>query len=140
MGDVTFTQNEVCEEEGKLRSKVDVENFAELKHQILLDIKAVVEIEDIPAELISNWDYTAISVVQVSSWTMEMKGAKRVQIAGISDKRQITAVFCATLAVELLLFQLLYQGKMTACLPEYKYPGDWHVTFTHLITGQMRIK
>ena len=61
---------------------------------------------------------------------MEMKGAKRVHIAGISDKRQITSVFCATLAGELLPFQLIYQGKTTACLPAYKFPGDWHVTLT----------
>ena len=25
---------------------------------------------------------------------------------------------------------MIYQGKTTACLPQYKFPDDWHVTFT----------
>ena len=61
---------------GSSAAKVSVENFVELKQQFLPDIKAVVEIEDIPAELIFNWDHTAISIVPGSSWTMEMKGTK----------------------------------------------------------------
>ena len=84
--------------------------------------------EDIPPELVFNWDQTAISIVPGSSWTMEMKGSKRVEIVGVSDKRQITAVFCGTLAGEFLPPQLIYQGKTTACLPQHKFPSDWHVT------------
>ena len=59
-----------------------------------------------------------------------MKGSKRVEIVGISDKRQITAVFCGTLAGEFLPPQLIYQGKTAACLPQHKFPSDWHVTCT----------
>ena len=54
--------------------------------------------EDIPPEMIFNLDHTAISIVPGSSWTMELKGSKRVEIVGISDKRQITDIFCGTLA------------------------------------------
>jgi hypothetical protein len=61
---------------------------------------------------------------------MELKGSKRVEIVGIDDKRQITAVFCGTLAGEFLPLQLIYQGKTKASLPPYKFPSDWHVTFT----------
>ena len=61
---------------------------------------------------------------------MEVKGSKRVEIAGIGDKRQITAVFCGTLTGEFLPPQLIYQGKTTACLPRCNFPKDWHVTFT----------
>ena len=76
-----------------------------------------------------NWDQTVISIVPGSSWTMEMKDSKRVETVGISDKRQITAVLCCTLAGESLPCQLIYQGKTTACLPQHKFPSDWHVTY-----------
>ena len=58
----------------------------------------------IPPELVINWDRTAIKVVPVSSLTMEKKGSKRVEIAGVDNKRQITAVFAATPVGEFLPF------------------------------------
>ena len=45
-----------------------------------------------------NWDQTGISVFPDSAWTMDLKGSKRVERVGISDKRQITAIFCGSLA------------------------------------------
>ena len=53
------------------------------------------------------------------NWIIEPKGSKRVELAGLNDKRQITAVFCASLAGEFLPVQLIYQGKTTACLPNF---------------------
>ena len=50
----------------------------------------VVEMEEIPPELILNWDQTGMNLVPVSSWTMNQSGAKRVKVKGVSDKRQIT--------------------------------------------------
>ena len=60
---------------------------------------------------------------------MEAKGSKRVEIVGMDDKRQITAVFCGALSGEFLPPQLIYQGKTTACLPHHQFPRDWHVTY-----------
>ena len=76
------------------KSKVMVENFEEVKAQFLLDIKAVVKFHDIPSSLIINWDQTGIHYVPVGSWPMEKEGSKRVEIAAVDDKRQITAVCC----------------------------------------------
>jgi len=39
-----------------------------------------------PPQLIINWDQTAVHYVPVGSWTMELEGAKRVDIAGKVDK------------------------------------------------------
>ena len=103
-------------------AKISVTNFEELKEQYLLDIKAVTIMEEVPPEHILNWDHTGISIVPGSAWTMELKGFKRVEIVGISDKRQITAVICGSMAGELLPFQLIYQGKTNTCLPQYKFP------------------
>ena len=108
-------------------AKVDPSHFKELKEQFLLDIKAVVDMEDVPSDLILNWDHTGINVVLGSQWTMEAKGSKRVETVGVNDKPQITAVLCAALSGELLPLQLIYQGETSACL---MFPQDWNVTFT----------
>ena len=54
----------------------------------LLDIKACVEFEDIPHELILNWDKKGLKIVPCTSWTMEKKGTKRVELVGTDNKRQ----------------------------------------------------
>ena len=47
---------------------------------------------------------------------MAQKGAKRIEMIGLQDKRQITAVVCGTLSGEFLPLQLIYTGKTAACL------------------------
>ena len=44
--------------------KLSVTNFDELKDQYLMDIKSVVEMEEIPPQLVFNWDQTGISIVR----------------------------------------------------------------------------
>ena len=61
---------------------------------------------------------------------MEQKGSKRVELAGLNDKCQKIAVFCATPADEFLPVQLIYQGKTTASLSRFAFPDDWDITFT----------
>ena len=62
--------------------KVTVEHFDELKKLFLLEFNNVVEMDEVPAELIINWDQTGINYIPVSSWTMEEEGSKRVQVVG----------------------------------------------------------
>ena len=112
------------------KAKVSVSDFEALKAQFIYDIQVVVEMEEIPGELIINWDQTGIHYVPVSSWTMEREGSKRVEIAGIDDKRQITAVFAGTLVGDFLPPQLIYQGKTKKSLPSVEFPSNWHVTYT----------
>ena len=50
--------------------------FEELKEQCLLDIKAAVEIINVPIDLIMNWDHTGVNIVPGSKWTIEEKEAK----------------------------------------------------------------
>ena len=112
------------------KAKVSIENFEEVKAQFLIDIKAVVGFEEIPLDLIINWDQTGIHYVPVGSWTMEKEGAKRVEIAGVDDKRQITAVFAGSLTGDFLPPQLIYKGTTHRCLPTLSFPPDWHITFS----------
>ena len=45
------------------KSKYSVENFAEKKREFLDDLVATVQMEDIPPELVLNWDQTGIKLV-----------------------------------------------------------------------------
>ena len=53
------------------KAKIEIENFEKVKAQFLLDIKVVCEMEEIPFDLVINWDQTGIHYVPVGSWTME---------------------------------------------------------------------
>ena len=55
-------------------------------------IKATLEMEEILLKLILNWDQTDIKLVSLTGWTMEEQGARRVELVGLYDKQQITAV------------------------------------------------
>ena len=62
---------------------------------------------------------------------MEKKGTKRIEIEGIDDKRQITAVFACSLSGQFLPLQLIYQGTTPKCLPKgVSFPDGWHLTYT----------
>ena len=63
---------------------------------------------------------------------MEYKGVpiKRVEIAGVDDKRQITAVFAAIAVGKFLPIQLIYRRRTAASLPAFTFPDDWSVTYT----------
>ena len=111
-------------------NKLSPTNFLELKKQYLVDIKSVVEMEDIPNSLILNWDQTAMKIVPSSSWTMEKRGCKRVKIAAVDDKRQITAVFACSVLGYFLPVQLIYHGTTERCLPPVTFPPGWHITCT----------
>ncbi|XP_061195962.1 uncharacterized protein LOC133204236 [Saccostrea echinata] len=99
-----------------------------IKDEFLQRINSVVKKHDIPPELIYNWDHTGINYVPVSSWTMEVEGTQRVPIIGLDDKRQVTVVFAGTLSGDFLAPQVIYQGKTSACHPEYDFPLAWNIT------------
>ena len=107
-----------------------VENFGQVKEDFLLDVKNIVLMDEIPGELIINWDQTGVNYIPVSSWTMQSEGAKKVEIIAKDDKRQITIVFAGSLKGDVLPLQVIYQGKTPRCLPSVKLPSNWHITFS----------
>ena len=110
------------------KSKNNVADFLQLKESFLMDVRTTVMMEEIPSELVLNWDQTGIKLVPSNGWTMEQKGACRVEVAGLNDKRQITAVFCGSLLGHFLPVQLIYKGKTSRCHPRYEFPSNWHIT------------
>ena len=81
----------------------------EEKHSFLSELLDTAN--DIPPELIFNWDQTGLNLVPTPLWTLDKKGRKRIDIVGHQDKQQITAVMCSSLVGELLPFQLVYGSK-----------------------------
>jgi len=82
-------------------AKVTVDDLASLERQFLLDIRGIVEMEEIAQDSIINWDQ---STIPVSNWTMVKEGTHKVSISGMDDKRQITLVLAASMTGKLLLF------------------------------------
>ena len=68
------------------KAKVDVEEFETLKDEFLLSIKTIVSLNEIPLDLIINWDQTGINYVLMLSLTMEMEGSNKVDLVGKDDK------------------------------------------------------
>ncbi len=110
------------------KSKESDQQFMEKKRAFLNEVAVTVQMEDIPADLIINWDQTGIRIVPSSNWTMERKGCKRVEITGVNDKRQVTAVLCGNLMGDFLPVQIVYKGKTPRCHPHYEFPMDWDIT------------
>ena len=112
-------------------AKGNVENCDVLKEEFLLKIKNVVSMDEIPKELIFNFDQTGIQYIPVSLWTMEQAGVKHVEIVAKYDKRQITTVFAASYTGEFLPPQLVYVPRKTyRCLPKFQFPPEWNITFS----------
>ena len=78
------------------------------RRKFLQDLVTIVEMEEIPPPKAGpNWH----------SWTMHDQGTRRVEIIGLSDKRQITAVFCGNLLGKFLLTSAM-QSELCASLTE----------------------
>ena len=109
-------------------------DFEERKAQFVFDAQAIIELEEIPDDLVVNWDQTGILYVPVSDWTMEKTGAKRVAIAGqeqMISNRSLLCLLELYMNGTFLPPQLIYQGKTPKCLPPLDdVPSDWDVTFT----------
>ena len=84
--------------------------------------------EEIPPELILNFDQTGVKIVPSSTWTMDREGSRRVEVVGIGDKRMNTAVFCGSLVGDFLPVQVIYKGKTNRVHPRYQFPMNWHIT------------
>ena len=87
-----------------------------------------VEKYQIPPLQIINFDQIPPKYVQISSNTMEKKGAKNVPISGIDDKRSITATFSITMENKFLPMQLIYKGKTSQSLPKIQFPNGFSLS------------
>ena len=110
--------------------KTTISEFDEIKKVFLADVAAIVVMQNIPSDLIFNWDQTRLSIIPTGNWTMHKAEAKVVPIAHSDDKQQITAVLAVNAIGENLPPQLIYKGKMTRCHPDVTFPPGWDVWHT----------
>ena len=70
---------------------------------------------------------------------MDRQGLKRIEVAGIKNKRLITAVFCGSLTSD---FLPMYKGKTERWHPKYDFPIDWSITLSpnHWSTEQTMLE
>lgn len=61
---------------GTTAVKILPTTFEKVKKQFLSDICSMVVMEDIPEDLIINWDQTGLKYVPVSDWTFAERGSK----------------------------------------------------------------
>ena len=106
------------------------ETFERAKAQYLKQIGGLVQLRAIPESLVINLDQTGIKLVPTGDWTMAEEGSKRVEVAGLGDKRQVTATFAACLDGTFLPMQILYQGKTARCHPKYRFPEGFDTFHT----------
>ena len=71
-----------------------------------------------------------VKLVPSSNWTLEQEGAERVEIAGLSDKHQVTATLGGTLSGKLLPLQILHQGKTERCHPSQTFTDGFYIWHT----------
>ena len=103
-------------------------DYAELKVAFLKRIEDEVKTNDIPAEMIINWDQTGSKLVPVNSWTMAEEGSKQVPVVGKEDKREVTILLAVTASGTLLPPQVIYQGKTPGSHPRITFPNKWNIT------------
>ena len=112
-----------CSNAGKITQSC----FVELKDVFLADIKTEVLMNDIPSDLIINWDQAGIQLVPTGDWTLNQAGEKIIPIRNSDDKRQITAVIAAAMTGEYLPIQLIYKGMTDRCNPKANFPSNWDI-------------
>ena len=75
-----------------------------------------------------NSDQTPSKYVQVERFNMVPKSAKKVGMAGIADKRNITLTLTVSMDRKALPFQAIYKGKTKQSLPKVTFPTGFSLS------------
>ena len=111
--------------------KVPVPYVKEVKAQFVLNIKVVIKMDEIPTDLVINWDQTGIHYIPCRLMDNGEERLKKVAIIAVDEKRQVTVVFAGSLIGDFLPPQLIYEGTTKQCLPGVKFPSDQNITHSH---------
>ena len=104
------------------------------RSQTVAPTVGLVKAHTIPPELIIN-EHKASFPVGDGPWLQ--RGSRRVEVAGLGDRRQITAIFADTLSGAFLPMQVLYQGKSDRYMPSSLFQMV-STSITHQTTGQTK--
>ena len=102
--------------------------ISEVKMSFTRDIAKLVTDNQIPDDMVINFDQTPIQYCPSSRYTMAPKGSSKISINGAADKRSLTALVAVTMGGGILPFQLIYKGLTERSLPKSQYyPDSFHV-------------
>ena len=111
-------------------SKVEISDSAkkEAGLQYHYRITSIVEKHKIPESLVINSDQIPSKYVQVGRFTLASKGAKKVDVAGIADKRNMALTVTVTRNGKALPFQAIYKGKTKQSLSKVTFPAGFSLS------------
>ena len=84
---------------------------------------------NIPDSLIINLEQTPTKYVPVGCTALAKKNSQTVTIKGYTDKRTITTTFAMSIRGDFLPMQLIYGGKTNKCLPCFKFPEKFSLSY-----------
>ena len=111
-------------------SEVEISDSAKKEEGLLhhYRITSIVQKNKIPESLVINNDQTPSKYVQVGRFTKAPKGEKKVGVAGIADKRNITFTLTVTMDGKALPFQAIYKRKTKQSLPKVTFTTDFSLS------------
>ena len=117
------------------------DGFEDIKAVYLENISKVFKKYSIPLSMVINFDQTDTIMVPVSDWTLEVQGSKEIDMIGLDDKREVTALILSMTA-ELLPPQIIHGGKIPRCHPSVNIPPGWNMTHSqsHWSTKEMMLE
>ena len=71
---------------GTTQAKIAPNQFEEQQVNVLLEIVDIITMENIPPDVIINWDQTGLYLVPSANWTMAQKGNKSIR--GLQDEKE----------------------------------------------------
>ena len=131
-----------CRGMTKSRLQLNEEEFKEIQRSYLAEMVHIAQANNVPPQLIINWDQTGLNTVPTSSWAMEEQGSKRVEIVGLGNKRLITTTFAVAMSGVVLPVQILHARKTSRCHPSNALPESfdiWH-TPNHRANAETTLK
>ena len=114
------------------KTNMSDEQFEAIHLRFLSGLAQKAHDNQVPPQLIINWDQTRLNVVPSAMWTIEEEGSKWVEIASLNGKCQIIATFVVAMTGDLLPLQILYWGNTTCCQPSYTFPQEFDISHTKL--------
>ena len=102
-------------------SKVEIPGSGKKEAGLQHRITNIVEKHKIPESLVINSDQTLSKYVQVGRFTVVPRDAKKVGVAGIADKRNITLTLTVTMGGKALPLQATYKRKTKQSLPKVTF-------------------
>ena len=91
------------------------------------EVAAIVQENEVPPELVINWDQTGAKFVPTSQWTLAEQGVKQVDVIGLEDNPEMTTLLACTSSGSLLPSQLIYGRKTSRCRPVVNFTAGWDV-------------